>query len=118
MATSVVTASIVAQDIFSTPTHKKGKIKGIVINNRSAAIRELTFADTFTNNDSTVRTTGVATTGASNTETVLIISVAAGVCVSLPENDLQALRIFGDLKCTADAIAATCDISTSYELID
>lgn len=118
MPTFVVTANTVAQGIFSTPTHKKGRIKSIAINNRSAGVRELTFEDTFTTNASTVRTTGAATGAATPTVTSLVLSVAAGVCVSLGKEDLEALRIFGDFECTADAIHATCDITTGYELED
>ena len=118
MPSIVVNAHTTAVSVFSVPTHQVGIIKAIMTDHRDCSVdHKYYLQDNFTYATSTVRSTGVATTGASLTgQNRLIWSVGAGAVGSIGEDQLKALRFLGDVELDADAIDADADITIQWEL--
>jgi hypothetical protein len=109
MATARVTANTTAQDLFSTPKVRKGKLTSVKVDNQSAAARTVRLQDVFTPDASAA----VPSPSAQTIER-LQITVGAGLTADVPADELKDVEFLGDAKAIADAIDAACVITVAY----
>lgn len=115
MATKKVTANTVAQELFTTPKHRKGVIDSINITNPTGGVVIVYIQDVITTNDGVVAATGAAYTGAEQSAIDRYeVYAAATSTEDVPEDRLRNKDFLGVVSARASAIVPTCVIIVSY----
>ncbi|GAH19519.1 unnamed protein product [marine sediment metagenome] len=117
MATKIVYADTAVKELWAAHEHKKGQLLGLKVDNQYSATEKIQLLDDFTT-DTGYTSGGSAYAGAvlSNLNRMQI-SVPAGDCISLGEEDCKGIEFLGRALALGSAIASGCKITAQYKLV-
>lgn len=116
MATKIVTANTTAQELWGENEHKKGELLGLKVDNQHTVAEKIQLLDNFTPDDG-YTSGGSAYTGAAVSGNRLQLTVAAGDCVSLGEEDCRGIKFLGRALAQGSVTTANCVIIAQYQLV-
>lgn len=120
MATKIVHAVTTGLTLWEAHEHRKGKLLGLKVDNQHSADEKIRLMDNFSTDS------GYTSGGSAYSAQDLIsgsaiqrfqITVPAGDCVSLGEEDCRAIEFLGRAAALASATASGCIITAQYELV-
>lgn len=100
-----------AQLLGTTPEHKRMKPRAIIVNDKAAGAKTLTFTDVFTTSTSA----GATTTTVTNTWLTIPLP-GSGVLINLGKSDLAGIELLGAVYVTSDTVDATSSVTVAWDL--
>ncbi len=111
MAQKRVAFTAALQTLATAPEHKRIKPKAIIIADKAAGAKVLTFTDVFTT-DASVGAVAAVTT---NTWLTVLCS-GSGTMINFDESALKGIELLGAVKVISDVADATSFITFAYDL--
>ncbi|GAI08160.1 unnamed protein product [marine sediment metagenome] len=117
MATKIVYAHTTVQELWAVHEHKKGHLLGLKVDNQYSAAEKIQLLDDFTTD------AGYTSGGSAYAQAVVSnlnrmqVTVPAGDCISLGEEDCKGIEFLGRALALGSAIASNCKITAQYKLV-
>ncbi len=111
MGQKILALTASAQTFATAPEHKKLIPKSIVIMDKAAGMKVLTFTDVFTTDASS----GASATTVTNTW-LKVVCPGSGTIINLSGSDLKGIELLGAVKVTSDVADATSYVTLAYDL--
>ncbi len=112
MGQKILAFTASAQTFATAPEHKKLIPKSIIIMDKAAGAKVLTFTDVFTTDASAGASAAVTT----NTW-LKVACPGSGTIINFGEGDLKGIELLGAVKVTSDVADATSYVTLAYDLV-